>query len=95
MSLEQNISKALNELYSVQVEPELQETRKEFDGDVTLVVFPFVRAAKKKPEEVAEELGNKLLELSAIADFNVVKGFLNLTLDRSVYVDQFKTFASD
>ncbi|MBT6365835.1 MAG: arginine--tRNA ligase, partial [Bacteroidetes bacterium] len=94
MSLEQNISKALNELYSVQVEPELQETRKEFDGDVTLVVFPFVRAAKKKPEEVAEELGNKLLELSAIADFNVVKGFLNLTLDRSVYVDQFKTFAS-
>ena len=95
MSLEQNISKALNELYSVQVEPELQETRKEFDGDVTLVIFPFVRAAKKKPEEVAEELGNKLLELSAIADFNVVKGFLNLTLDRSVYVDQFKTFASD
>ena len=95
MSLEQNISTALNELYSVQVEPELQETRKEFDGDVTLVVFPFVRAAKKKPEEVAEELGNKLLELSAIADFNVVKGFLNLTLDRSVYVDQFKTFASD
>lgn len=95
MSLEQNISKALNELYSVQVEPELQETRKEFDGDVTLVVFPFVRAAKKKPEEVAEELGNKLLELSAIADFNVVRGFLNLTLDRSVYVDQFKTFASD
>ena len=95
MSLEQNISKALNELYSVQVKPELQETRKEFDGDVTLVVFPFVRAAKKKPEEVAEELGNKLLELSAIADFNVVKGFLNLTLDRSVYVDQFKTFASD
>ena len=95
MSLEQNISKALNELYSVQVEPELQETRKEFDGDVTLVVFPFVRAAKKKPEEVAEELGNKLLELSAIADFNVVKGFLNLTLDLSVYVDQFKTFASD
>ena len=95
MSLEQNINKALNELYSVQVEPELQETRKEFDGDVTLVVFPFVRAAKKKPEEVAEELGNKLLELSAIADFNVVKGFLNLTLDRSVYVDQFKTFASD
>ena len=95
MRLEQNISKALNELYRVQVEPELQETRKEFDGDVTLVVFPFVRAAKKKPEEVAEELGNKLLELSAIADFNVVKGFLNLTLDRSVYVDQFKTFASD
>jgi len=93
MSLEQNISKALNELYGVQVQPELQETRKEFDGDVTLVVFPFVRAAKKKPEEVAEELGVKLLEMSAVAGYNVVKGFLNLSLDRGVYVDQFKTFA--
>src|SRR5210317_427730 len=95
MSLEQNISTALNALYAVQVQPELQETRKEFDGDLTLVVFPFVRAAKKKPEEVAEEIGAKLLDMQAIADFNVVKGFLNLTLDRSVYLDQFKTFASD
>ena len=95
MSLEQNISKALNELYGVHVQPELQETRKEFDGDVTLVVFPFVRAAKKKPEEVAEEVGAKLFEMSAVAGYNVVKGFLNLNLDRGVYVDQFKIFASD
>ena len=95
MSLEQNISKALNELYGVQFQPELQETRKEFEGDLTLVVFPLVRAAKKKPEEVAEELGAKLLSMSAIADYNVVKGFLNLSLDRSVYVDQLKTFALD
>jgi len=95
MSLEQNISTALNSLYAVQVQPELQETRKEFNGDLTLVVFPFVRAAKKKPEEVAEEIGAKLLEMKAIAGFNVVKGFLNLSLDRGVYVDQFKTFTSD
>lgn len=95
MSLEQNISKALTELYGVQFQPELQETRKEFEGDLTLVVFPLVRAAKKKPEEVAEELGAKLLSMSAIADYNVVKGFLNLSLDRSVYVDQLKTFAQD
>ena len=95
MSLEQNISKALTELYGVQFQPELQETRKEFEGDLTLVVFPLVRAAKKKPEEVAEELGAKLLSMSAIADYNVVKGFLNLSLDRSVYVDQLKTFALD
>lgn len=95
MSLEQNISTALNALYAVQVQPELQETRKEFNGDLTLVVFPFVRAAKKKPEEVAEEIGAKLLEMKAIAGFNVVKGFLNLSLDRGVYVDQFKTFTSD
>jgi len=95
MSLEQNISTALNALYAVQVQPELQETRKEFDGDLTLVVFPFVRAAKKKPEEVAEEIGAKLLDMKAIAGFNVVKGFLNLSLDRGVYVDQFKTFSAD
>lgn len=95
MSLEQNISTALNALYAVQVKPELQETRKEFDGDLTLVVFPFVRAAKKKPEEVAEEIGAKLLDMKAIAGFNVVKGFLNLSLDRGVYVDQFKTFSTD
>ena len=95
MSLEQNISTALNALYAVQVQPELQETRKEFDGDLTLVVFPFVRAAKKKPEEVAEEIGAKLLDMQAISGFNVVKGFLNLSLDRSVYVDQFKTFSTD
>ena len=95
MSLEQNIGKALTELYGVQFQPELQETRKEFEGDLTLVVFPLVRAAKKKPEEVAEELGAKLLSMSAIADYNVVKGFLNLSLDRSVYVDQLKTFALD
>ena len=95
MSLEQNISTALNSLYAVQVQPELQETRKEFDGDLTLVVFPFVRAAKKKPEEVAEEIGAKLLDMKAIAGFNVVKGFLNLSLDRGVYVDQFKTFSTD
>ena len=95
MSLEQNISTALNALYAVQVQPELQETRKEFDGDLTLVVFPFVRAAKKKHEEVAEEIGAKLLDMQAIAGFNVVKGFLNLSLDRGVYVDQFKTFSTD
>ena len=95
MSLEQNISTALNALYAVQVQPELQETRKEFDGDLTLVVFPFVRAAKKKPEEVAEEIGAKLLDMKAIAGFNVVKGFLNMSLDRGVYVDQFKTFSTE
>src|SRR6056300_311313 len=92
MSLEQNISKALNELYSVQVEPELQETRKEFDGDVTLVVFPFVRIAKKAPEAVATEIGQKLQEVGAVSSFNVVKGFLNLSLDRGNYLDAIREF---
>ena len=55
MSLEQNISTALNALYAVQVQPELQETRKEFDGDLTLVVFPFVRAAKRNPKKLRKK----------------------------------------
>ena len=47
MSLEQNIGSVIHELYGVEASVELQETRKEFEGDLTLVVFPFVRAAKK------------------------------------------------
>jgi len=71
---------------------DLQETRKEFEGDLTLVVFPFVRAAKKAPEMVANEIGEKLLETGAIKAFNVVKGFLNMSLDRRSYIVDFKLF---
>ena len=76
----------------VEASVELQETRKEFEGDLTLVVFPFVRA-KKAPEMVANEIGEKLLESSAVTAFNVVKGFLNLSLDDS-YVSDFELFVS-
>ena len=79
MSLELNISEVLRELYDVEFIPELQETRKEFTGDLTLVVFPFVRIAKKSPEAVAQEIGALLLSKGAVSAFNVVKGFLNLS----------------
>ena len=94
MSLEQNIGSVIQELYGVEASVELQETRKEFEGDLTLVVFPFVRAAKKAPEMVANEIGEKLLESGAVTAFNVVKGFLNLSLDRGGYVSEFESFVS-
>lgn len=92
MSLEASIQVVLKALYDVDVVPDLQETRKEFEGDVTLVVFPFVRVAKKAPEAVANEIGQKLKEDGVIAAFNVVKGFLNLSLERGSYVEAIKAF---
>jgi len=92
MSLEASIQEVLKELYGAEVAPDLQETRKEFEGDVTLVVFPFVRIAKKAPEAVATEIGQKLQEVGAVSSFNVVKGFLNLSLDRGNYLDAIREF---
>lgn len=94
MSLQQNIGSVIQELYGVEASVELQETRKEFEGDLTLVVFPFVRAAKKAPEMVANEIGEKLLETGVVTAFNVVKGFLNLSLDRVGYISDFESFVS-
>ena len=69
---------------------EFQSTRKEFEGDLTLVVFPLVRQVKIRPEDLANTLGNYLLnEHKAILNFNVVKGFLNLVLSDAFYVEQF------
>ena len=95
MSIESHISEVLLELYGVALTPELQETRKEFEGDLTLVVFPFVRAAKKSPEAVAQEIGELLLSKGAVPAFNVVKGFLNLSLDRETYVSSFQAFSQN
>lgn len=94
MSLEQEIGQLLFELYGVETTVELQETRKEFEGDQTLVVFPYLRQSKKSPEATAQDLGEALLAKGAISAFNVVKGFLNMSLDRSTYVAQFKAFAA-
>ena len=94
MKIDTTISKAVFEaveqLYGQQV-PEkmvqLQKTRSEFEGHLTLVVFPFVKMARKKPEEVAEEIGQYLKEhCPAVASYNVVKGFLNLVVADAAWV---------
>mgnify|MGYP003385577260 CR=1 FL=1 len=74
-----------------------QTTRKEFEGDITLVVFPMVRFAKKGPEQTAEDLGNHLVEnVDFVEKFNVVKGFLNMVISESYWLDAYaKAFQTD
>ena len=78
--LETAISAILERLFGLQEAPiDLQETRKEFDGDVTLVVFPYLKASRMSPEATAQAIGSALQEAcSEVQTFNVVKGFLNL-----------------
>ncbi len=83
------IAESLQSLYSITISADeilLQETKKEFDGDLTLVVFPFLKASGKSPELTARELGNSLIrDTEFISSFNVVKGFLNLKLNGNLW----------
>ncbi len=67
---------------------QVQKTKKEFEGSLTLVVFPFLKISKKKPEETAEEIGQWMKEnCKAVADYNVVKGFLNIVIAPSAWIE--------
>lgn len=85
------IRSAIQTLYGVAIAPEqavLQKTKKEFEGHLTLVVFPFLRISKKTPEQTAQEIGEYLLEHEpSVASFNVIKGFLNLTVAGSNWIE--------
>lgn len=87
--IENAVVKAVNELYGVSISPDkvsINTTRKEFEGDYTIVVFPFVKMARKKPEMVGEEIGQYITANTAeINSFNVIKGFLNLVVDNSFW----------
>ena len=66
----------------------LSVTRKEFEGDYTVVVFPFTKLAKKKPEQIGAELGQYMVDqLPFVSDFNVIKGFLNLSVEDSYWTN--------
>lgn len=82
-------AKAVKELYGVDADPakiEPQATRKEFEGNLTIVVFPWVKAARKAPEAVATEIGQWLVDNEPAVDrFNAVKGFLNLVIEPSYW----------
>ena len=82
---------AVQALYGVQFEQKqvtLQKTKKEFTGDLTLVVFPFLKASHKNPQQTAEEIGQWLQEhVAAVAGYNVINGFLNLVLNASTWMD--------
>ncbi len=94
MSIEKQISSAaqaaVKALYGQDV-PEtmvqLQKTKREFEGNLTLVVFPFLKMSRKKPEDTAQEIGAYLVDnCEAVASFNVVKGFLNLVIAEAAWL---------
>ncbi len=84
MQITASVMAAVKDLYGQEVpaqQVQLQKTRSGFEGHLTLVVFPFLKISKKKPEDTAQELGTYLAQhCEAVADFNVVKGFLNLVV---------------
>lgn len=86
------VVKALNVLYGAEMPTQniqLQKTKKEFAGHLTLVVFPFLKISRKKPEDTAQDIGNFLKQEmpTVIADFNVVKGFLNLVISSESWTE--------
>jgi arginyl-tRNA synthetase len=87
--------KAVKNLYQTDIAPDavgLQETRKEFEGQVTIVTFPFTRFSKKSPEQTGTDIGEYLQnELKEVAAFNVIKGFLNISLADSYWLNQLYT----
>ena len=88
--LKQHILQAVQELYNVSLENvELQQTKKEFVGDVTLVVFSLLRHIKRNPVQIGEQIGTYLKEKvgNLVTDFNVIKGFLNLVIADTYYLN--------
>ncbi len=90
---------AVKALYGVDAQPQMlqfQATRKEFEGDLTLVVFPLLRTSRKSPEATAEEIGAWLKEnATEVASYNAVKGFLNIKLSDSYWAEMLKGIAAD
>ena len=104
MTLEQKISllaksavKALYDVEATDAQIQLQKTRPEFEGNITLVVFPFVKLARKAPAQVAAEIGEwlKANGEGLIANFNTVQGFLNLSISDAFWVEQLKAIDAE
>src|SRR5574344_909113 len=103
MTLEEEITQAIiaaaKKLYGQEPDAagiQLQATRKEFEGDLTYVVFPLLKMSHKKPEDTANEIGAELKNMvPAITDFNVIKGFLNLCISKSNWVEVLNSIAAD
>ena len=93
------VAKAVKELYGVEVDAasiQPQTTKKEFEGNLTIVVFPWVKAARKSPEAVGTEIGNWLVDNEPAVDrFNVIKGFLNIVIEPSFWSSVLSHIAAD
>ena len=99
LQLAASVSAALHHLYGQEVAADtiqLQKTKREFEGHLTLVAFPLLRISRKKPEETAEEIGRYLKEhTEAVAAYNVVKGFLNLVIAPAEWVKMLADIDAD
>jgi arginyl-tRNA synthetase len=95
--LTQHIKEAIKSLYQADLaEVEFQATRKEFEGDITVVVFPMLRVVKGNPVAIGEALGAYLVaEVEAITAYNVIKGFLNLSLSDAYFYSSFTNILAD
>jgi arginyl-tRNA synthetase len=95
--LKEKIKEVIRAVYNTEVADDLvqiQETRKEFKGDYTLVVFPLLRFSKNTPEKTGETIGNKLISIfPPVSGFNVIKGFLNLEISADWWLDEFLKMA--
>lgn len=100
MNLKQQVEyfvrNAINDVFQILPESvEIQFTRREFEGEYTLVVFPLIRSLKGKPEDIAAKIGEYLVEKNEITAFNVVKGFLNMSLDSSLFLANVVDYSTD
>ena len=97
--LTESILNGIKTLYNQEVPAkmvQLQKTKKEFEGHLTLVVFPFLKMSKKGPEQTAQEIGEYLKQNEpAIANYNVIKGFLNLTIASDVWIELLNRIHTD
>ena len=97
--LTESILNGIKTLYNQEVPAkmvQLQKTKKEFEGHLTLVVFPFLKMSKKGPEQTAQEIGEYLKQNEpAIANYNVIKGFLNLTIASDVWIELLNRIHAD
>ena len=103
MELEQSIAKAtaqaVKSLYGIDVEADkiqIQKTKKEFQGDVTVVTFAFSKAAHKSPDAIGQEIGEYLKNnAKEVSDFNVIKGFLNISVAKTQWIDTLNKINKD
>ena len=94
--LSKNVIDAFDKLFNVVVENiEFQPTKKEFEGDITIVIFPFVKLLKQTPKDIAEKLGSSLEKQDCVVKYNVVSGFLNLVISDDYYLDFFESIKSN
>ncbi len=94
--IEKSIKSAFDKIFQIKPKTiELQQTKKEFEGDVTLVVFPYVKELKMSPKHIAEKIGDFLVETHSVVSYNIVSGFLNLSISDNHYLDFFNSIKDD